>query len=163
MWNSPARGNVVLLTDDREALIEALETAPAEELSALRAIGEQFTAPAETVAQHSPPERPTVLDDTTRERRRAAERFVGHALSAAGASIREWEERAREASGQGAHVNGDGEAGVPRRPRNRHPVGDEEAVVARDKKQFRPPFTGASVFRFGHRGPRRRPLTASNA
>ena len=97
------------------------------------------------------------------ERRRAAERFVGHALSAAGASIREWEERAREASGQGAHVNGDGEAGVPRRPRNRHPVGDEEAVVARDKKQFRPPFTGASVFRFGHRGPRRRPLTASNA
>ena len=117
MWNSPARDNVVLLTDDREALIEALETAPAEELSALRAIGEQFTAPAETVAQHSPPERPTVLDDTTRERRRAAERFVGHALSAAGASIREWEERAREASGQGAHVNGDGEAGVPRRPR----------------------------------------------
>ena len=40
-----ARDNVVLLTDDREALIEALETAPAEELSALRAIGEQFEAP----------------------------------------------------------------------------------------------------------------------
>ena len=30
--------------------------------------------------------------------------------------------------------NGDGEAGVPRRPRNRHPVGDEEAVVARDEE-----------------------------
>ena len=31
-----ARDNVVLLTDDREALIEALETSPAEELSALQ-------------------------------------------------------------------------------------------------------------------------------
>ena len=95
-----ARDNVVLLTDDREAL----ETAPAEELSALRAIGEQFTAPAETAAQRPPPERAAVLDDTTRERRKAADRFVGHTLSAVGASVREREERAREASGQGAHV-----------------------------------------------------------
>ena len=48
-----ARDNVVLLTDDREALIEALEISPAEELSALRAIGEQFAVPEETVQQHT--------------------------------------------------------------------------------------------------------------
>ena len=58
-----ARDNVVLLTDDREALIEALETSPAEELSALRAIGEQFAAPAEIGQQHSLTERAAVLDD----------------------------------------------------------------------------------------------------
>ena len=99
-----ARNTMVLLTDDREALIEALETAPAEEQSALKAIGEQFAAPADTIPQHPPPERPAVLDDATRERRKAAERFVGHALAAAVASIRGREERAREASAQGAHV-----------------------------------------------------------
>ena len=63
----------------------------------------------------------------------------------------------RIAMGRNRAGNGDGEAGVPRRPRNRHPVGDEEAVVARDEEQFRPPLTGASVFRFGHRGPLARP------
>ena len=99
-----ARDNVVLLTDDREALIEALETAPAEELSALRAIGEQFAAPAETMPQRPPPERAAVLDDATRERRKAADRFVAQTLSAASASIREREERAREAHTHGAHV-----------------------------------------------------------
>ena len=99
-----ARDNVVLLTDDREALIEALEKAPAEELSALRAIGEQFAVPAETVAQRPPPERAAVLDDATREHRRAADRFVGQTLSAAVASIREREERAHDAAGHGRHV-----------------------------------------------------------
>ena len=69
----------------------------------------------------------------------------------------------RIAVGRDRAGNGDGEAGVPRRPRDRHPVGDEEAVVARDEKQFRLAFTGASVFRFDHRGPPRRPLTASKA
>ena len=69
----------------------------------------------------------------------------------------------RIAMGRNRAGNGDGEAGVPRRPRDRHPVGDEEAVVARDEEQFRPAFTGAGVFRFGHRGPLARPLTASNA
>ena len=99
-----ARDNVVLLTDDREALIETLETAPAEELSALRAIGEQFAAPAETIPQRSAPVRPAVLGDATRERRKATDRFVDHVLSAASASIREREERAREAGAQGAHI-----------------------------------------------------------
>ena len=103
-----ARDNVVLLTDDREALIEALETAPAEELSALRAIGEQFEAsasvPAETISQYPPPEKPAVLDETTRERRKEEERFVAHTLSAAAASLRERNERAREAHSHGAHV-----------------------------------------------------------
>ena len=107
-----ARDNVVLLTDDREALIEALETAPAEELSALRAIGEQFEvltsvsdfAPAEIITQYPPPRKPAVLDETTRERRRAAERFVDRTLSAAAASLRERDERAREAHTHGAHV-----------------------------------------------------------
>ena len=99
-----ARDNVVLLTDDREALIEALETAPAEELSALRAIGEQFEAPEQTLAQGPPPERAAVLDDATREHRKAADRFVGQALTAAAASMRERDERAREAHTHGAHV-----------------------------------------------------------
>ena len=99
-----ARDNVVLLTDDREALIEALETAPAGDMSALKAIGEQFAPPAETVPQRPPPERAAVLDETTRENRRAADRFVGHVLSAAADSIRRREERAREASGPGVHV-----------------------------------------------------------
>ena len=101
-----ARDNVVLLTDDREALIEALETAPAEELSVLRAIGEQFevstSASAETL--YPSPEKPAVLDEATRERRRQAERFVDRTLSAAAASLRERDERAREAHSHDAHV-----------------------------------------------------------
>ena len=99
-----ARDNAVLLTDDREALIDALETVPVDELSALRAIGEQFEAPAETTLQHSPPERAAVLDETSRERRREAARFVDRALSAAAASLRERDERAREAHTHDAHV-----------------------------------------------------------
>ena len=103
-----ARDNVVLLTNDREALIEALETSPAEELSALRAIGEQFeasaSAPAETITQYPPPEKPAVLDDATRERRREAGRFVAQILTAAAASLRERDERAREAHTHDAHV-----------------------------------------------------------
>ena len=103
-----ARDNVVLLTDDREALVEALETAPAEELSALRAIGEQFeasaSAPAETISQYPPPEKPAVMDEASRERRREAERFVDQALASAAASLRERDERAREAHTHGAHV-----------------------------------------------------------
>ena len=40
-----ARDNAVLLTDDRDGLVEALETATGEELSALEAIGHQFREP----------------------------------------------------------------------------------------------------------------------
>ena len=102
-----ARDNVVLLTDGREALIEALETSPAEELSALRAIGEQFdasaSAPEEIVQQHLPP-RAAVLDDATRERRKAAERFAAQTLSAGEALIRERDGCAREAHTHGTHV-----------------------------------------------------------
>ncbi len=39
---SRARDNAVLLTDDRDGLVEALETAAGDELSALEAIGHQF-------------------------------------------------------------------------------------------------------------------------
>ncbi len=39
---SRARDNAVLLTDDRDGLVEALETATGDELSALEAIGHQF-------------------------------------------------------------------------------------------------------------------------
>ena len=47
-----ARDNAVLLTDDRDGLVEALETATGEELSALEAIGHQFREDAEvTVAK----------------------------------------------------------------------------------------------------------------
>ena len=99
-----ARDNVVLLTDDREALIEALEASPAEELSALRAIGEQFEAPEDITQQHPPPQRAAVLDDATRERRRATERFVDQTLSAGAALIRERDEHARQAHSRDAHV-----------------------------------------------------------
>ena len=111
-----ARDNVVLLTDDREALIETLETAPSSEMSALKAIGEQFetsvsvstsvsaSAPAETDPQRPPPAREAVLDEATRENRRAAERFLDRVLSAAAASIREREERAHHAAEAGTHV-----------------------------------------------------------
>ena len=110
-----ARDNVVLLTDDREALIEALETSPAEQMSALRAIGEQFgvstpvstSAPAPAVPQHPPAEKAAVLDETTRENRKAAERFLDRALSAAAASIRQREEHAAIAASDGAHVTQD--------------------------------------------------------
>ena len=114
-----SRDNVVLLTDDREALIEALETSPAEQMSALRAIGEQFgvsthtsvsvSTPAapEIVLQRPPAEKATVLDDAERENRRAAERFLDRALSAAAASIRQREEHAAIAASKRAHVTED--------------------------------------------------------
>ena len=60
----------------REALIEALETSPAEELSVLKAIGKQFETSQETVARLPPPEREVILDDATRERRGETERFL---------------------------------------------------------------------------------------
>ncbi len=108
-----ARDNVVLLTDDREALIEVLETSPAEQMSALRAIGEQFetsvsvsTSP-ENVPRHPPPEREAVLDEATRENRKTAERFLDQALSAAAASIRQREEHATIAASNSAHVTED--------------------------------------------------------
>ena len=103
-----ARDNVVLLTDDREALIEALETAPSSEMSALKAIGEQFETSAsvspETAPKRPPPEREVVLDEATRENRREAERFLDRVLTAAEASVRLREERAHYAAQHGVHV-----------------------------------------------------------
>ncbi|MDE0048902.1 MAG: relaxase domain-containing protein, partial [Rhodospirillales bacterium] len=130
-----ARDNVVLLTDDREALIEALETAPAGEMSALKAIGEQFdtsvqvstpasasvltpvatsvstyvsaSASVETDPRHPPPEREAILDETTKENRKAAERFLDRVLSAAAASVRDREERAHHSAGYGTPITQD--------------------------------------------------------
>ena len=111
-----ARDNVVLLTDDRETLIEALETAPSSETSALKAIGEQFevstsvstsasaSVSPEIVAQRPPPEKAAVLDEAARETRREAERFLDRALSAAAASVGERQERAHHAAEHGTHV-----------------------------------------------------------
>ena len=87
-----ARDAVVVLTDDREALIEALECARGEELSALKAIGEQFAAPMERATHRALRAKGAVLDDAERERREAEERFVGDALTAAEAALREREE-----------------------------------------------------------------------
>ena len=98
-----ARDAVVVLTDDREALIETLETATGEELSALRAIGEQFAVPVEPAARRPLRKRSVVLDDMTRERRRTAERFVGDALAAARSSIREREQAVFGAVARGEH------------------------------------------------------------
>ena len=110
-----ARDNVVLLTDDREALIEALETSPAEQMSALKAIGEQFgvsthtavSVSPETARPTPPAEKATVLDEATKENRKAAERFLDRALSAAAASIRQREEHATIAASKRAHVTED--------------------------------------------------------
>ena len=122
-----ARDNVVLLTDDREALIEALETAPAGEMSALKAIGEQFggspptsvpvltpdsvsvstSASAEAAPRHPPVEKAAILDETTRENRKAAERYLDRVLSAASASIRQREEHATIVASDGAHATQD--------------------------------------------------------
>ena len=109
-----ARDNVVLLTDDREALIEALENAPSSEMSALGAIGEQFetsvyvstsaSVSPETSPTPPPPEKETVLDEATRENRKAAERFLDRALSAAAASVGERQERAHHAAEHDTHV-----------------------------------------------------------
>ena len=107
-----ARDKVVLLTDDREALIEALETAPSSEMSALKAIGEQFevstsvsaSATAETGHRRPPPEREAVLDEATRETRREAERFLDRVLSVAAASVGERQERAHHAAEHDTHV-----------------------------------------------------------
>ena len=98
-----ARDSVVVLTDDREALIETLETATGEELSALKAIGEQFAVPVEPAVRRPLRKRAVVLDDMTRERRRNAERFVGDALAAARSSIREREHAVFGAVARGEH------------------------------------------------------------
>ena len=129
-----ARDNVVLLTDDREALIEALETSPAEQMSALRAIGEQFGVSTHTSVSVSPEtgrpmppaEKATVLDEAERENRKAAERFLDRALSAAAASIRQREEHATIAASKRAHVTEDPGYGEwrderPARPRRLPP------------------------------------------
>ena len=122
-----ARDNVVLLTDDREALIEALEAAPAGEMSALKAIGEQFggsvsglppvatsvstyvsaSASVETVPRHPPPEREAILDEATRENRKAVERYLDSVLSAAAASVRDREERAHHSAAYGTPITQD--------------------------------------------------------
>ena len=54
-----------------------------------------------------PAEKATVLDETTKENRRAAERFLERALSAAAASIRQREEHATIAASSGTHVTQD--------------------------------------------------------
>jgi len=84
-----ARDSVVVLTDDREALVETLETATGEELSALKAIGGEFALPPEPALRGPLRRKAGLLDDRTRERRRNAERFVDEALEAARSSIRE--------------------------------------------------------------------------
>ncbi|MCY4478625.1 MAG: hypothetical protein OXB97_01895 [Rhodospirillales bacterium] len=103
-----ARDNVVLLTDDREALIEALETAPGEHMSALKAIGEQFETSVSVSPEISPTLPPAkkaaVLDEATRENRKAAESYLDRVLSAAADSIRQRDERARHAAEGGTPV-----------------------------------------------------------
>ena len=92
-----ARDNVVLLTDDREALMDALETARGEALSALEAIGEQFTAAPEVApARRPPPGKAPVLDEAARARRKLSGLVIGHVLSAGEAALREHETRAPE-------------------------------------------------------------------
>ncbi len=118
---SRARDSVVLLTDDREALIETLETASGEELSALKAIGEQFAIPEKETEAGSIVQKTPVLSSAERERRQDLERFVEETLSAAAASVREREERKREA----------GVAGVKFEPGE--PDWTEDAITALER------------------------------
>ena len=99
-----ARDSVVVLTDDREALVETLETATGEELSALKAVGEQFTLPPEPALRRPFRRKARLLDDRTRERRRNAGRFVGEALEAARSSIRERDAALFESFASGEHL-----------------------------------------------------------
>ncbi len=82
-----ARDRVVLLTDDREALIESLETARGEGLSALKAIGEQYAIAPEVQAKATIPEKAPVLDEATRAHTAVADLVIDHVLSAAQASL----------------------------------------------------------------------------
>ena len=91
-----ARDNVVLLTDDREALIEVLETARGESLSALEAIGEQFAVAPVAPVRASLPEKAPVLDQAARARRDVADLVIGHVLSAVRAALHEHETRPPE-------------------------------------------------------------------
>ena len=84
-----ARDRVVLLTDDREALIESLETARGRGLSALQAIGEQFAVAPQARLRPSVPEKMPVLDEATRARRGVADLVIDQVLSAAQASLEE--------------------------------------------------------------------------
>ena len=61
-----ARDNAVLLTDDRDALVEALETSTGEELSALEAIGHQFQDTEERAPRPVAP-KPDLPEDALRE------------------------------------------------------------------------------------------------
>ena len=61
-----ARDNAVLLTDDRDALVEALETSTGEELSALEAIGQQFQETEEKAPRPVTP-KPDLSGDALRE------------------------------------------------------------------------------------------------
>ena len=105
-----ARDNVVLLTDDRAALIEALETALGEQMSALKATGEQLEVSTSTSAlpqtglQHPPLEREAVLDGTTREHRKAVDRFLDRVLSAVAASVRQRAELSHYAAADGTRI-----------------------------------------------------------
>ncbi len=63
-----ARDNAVLLTDDRDGLVEALETAAGDELSALEAIGGQFREEETTQVDVLP--KPVLSDDALADVRR---------------------------------------------------------------------------------------------
>ncbi len=98
-----AKDNIVLLTDDRDALADALETARGGEASALRAIGEQFAAPAPAETLAPLRGKPAMLAEAERERRRAADRDIAAALSQAAAALRDRARLAGEA-GEGAGI-----------------------------------------------------------
>ena len=94
-----ARDNVVLLTDDREALIEALETAPAGGAVGAESDRRAVLAPARNRRLRSARRPGGTRSWTTRHGSAAGPRRASslETLSAAVASLRERDERAREA------------------------------------------------------------------
>ncbi len=96
-----ARDNAVLLTDDRIGLVEALETATGEELSALEAIGHQFQDPAPEITvlakEEIPPEALNDAQAWREEVRATCERHLDRRLAEREALL----DRARSLSMEG--------------------------------------------------------------
>ncbi len=121
-----ARDNAVLLTDDRDALVEALETATGDELSALEAIGGQFREEEETQADILP--KPALADDALEGVRRTSKGLEKiHALEPHLVRCLEERHRLEDAAGDAPLFHTDGYAAWRERTTAALDIGREAA------------------------------------